>query len=126
MDEKENSENLSEKFYSGMLSGSDFNNPDTLILDETDEPENNSINNEVSFKLDMTAILKENENTNNHYRCSKCLFFPLIEIIDKNELKKRCKCNEFKGEIFKIKDLINEITNYENEKNINTINKKNH
>ena len=126
MDEKENSENLSEKFYSGMLSGSDFNNPDTLIFDETetDEPENNSINNEVSFKLDMTAILKENENTNNHYRCSKCLFFPLIEIIDNNELKYMCKCTDFKRKIIKIKDLINEITNYEDEKNINTINKK--
>ena len=35
-----------------------------------------------------------------------------------------CKCTDFKRKIIKIKDLINEITNYENEKNINTINKK--
>ena len=94
------------------------------MFEEKDESEDNQINNEVSFKLDMTAILKENENTNNHYRCSKCLFFPLIEIIDKNELKYMCKCTDFKRKIIKIKDLINEITKYEDEKNINTINKK--
>jgi surface protein len=114
------SEDFFEEFYGKI----DLNNQDTLMFDETDEPENNPINNEVSFKLDMTAILKENENTNNHYRCSKCLFFPLIEIIDKNELKYMCKCTDFKRKIIKIKDLINEITNYEDEKNINTINKK--
>ena len=114
------SEDFFEEFYGKI----DLNNQDTLMFEEKDESEDNPINNEVSFKLDMTAILKENENTNNHYRCSKCLFFPLIEIIDKNELKYMCKCTDFKRKIIKIKDLINEITNYEDEKNINTINKK--
>jgi len=115
MEEKEDSDD----FY-GKINENDF---DTLMFDITDEPENNTVNNEIPFKLDMTNILKEYKNNNNHYRCPKCLFFPYIEIIDKNELKYMCKCNKFERKIIKIKDLINKITNHEEEKNTN-INKK--
>ena len=115
MNEKENSDDI----Y-GMINNSDF---DTLIFDITDEPENNSINNEIPFNSDITAILKDNNN-NNHYRCSKCLFFPYIEIINENEIKYICNCTKGERKEIKIKDLINEITNFKDEKNKNINNNK--
>ena len=111
MDEKENDED-----NYGIINFDEFN---TLIFDRTDEPENSSINNEPSFDLDDTYILKDNDNNNNHYRCPKCLFFPYIEIIDKNEIKYICKCTKGERKKVKIKELINEITNFKDEKNNN-------
>ena len=66
-------------------------------------------------------MLKDNKNQNkNHYRCPKCFFFPYIQIIDKNKVNYICKCTDRKGKQIKIKDLINEIKDYEkNNKNIN-------
>ena len=97
MNEKENSDDI----Y-GMINNSDF---DTLMFEIIDESEPSSINNEI-FNLDMTAILKDN-NSNNHYRCSKCLFFPYIEIINENEIKYICNCTKGERKEIKIKELIN-------------------
>ena len=103
--------------------------------DRTDEPENSLTNNKITFNSDITAIPKGNKN-NSHYQCSKCFFFPCIQIINKNEIKCICKCTldqkeddslknkcteQIKGKIIKIKEFINEIKNFEDKKNINNI-----
>ena len=106
-EEEEKSEDLYGKI------NSDF---DYLMFERTDEPDNSSINNKPPFNLDMTAMLKEYKN-NNHYRCPKCLFFPYIQIINKTEIRYFCNCTNREGKIIKIKDLINEITNIEENKN---------
>ena len=115
MDEKENSEDNDNY---GIINLDEF---DTLMFDRTDEHENSSLNNEPSFDLDDTYILKDNDNDNNkiHYRCPKCFFFPYIEIIDKNEIEYICKCTKGERKKVKIKELINEITNFKDEKNEN-------
>ena len=90
---------------------------DDEIFDDTkDEFEENSINNEISFNLEITGILKD-FNDYHHYQCPKCLLFPYIEINNKNEIMYRCRCTrKLKGKkkIIKIKDLIKEITNFNN------------
>ena len=94
---------------------------DTLQFDQSDEMEEGPINNDISFNLDITGILKD-DNNDIHYRCPKCFLFPYIEIINKNEIQYRCKCTkEEKGgvKIIKIKDLINKFTNFGDEKNKN-------
>ena len=94
---------------------------DTLHFDQSDEMEEGPINNDISFNLDITGILKD-DNNDIHYRCPKCFLFPYIEIINKNEIQYRCKCTkEEKGgvKIIKIKDLINKFTNFEDENNKN-------
>ena len=109
LEEEEKNENI----Y-GMIN----TNFDSLMF-ETYELRNSSINNEKPFKSDITAILKDNKNGKNvnHYLCPTCLFFPYIQIINKNEVFKICQCTGRKGTNFKIKDLINEITNFEDKKN---------
>ena len=100
---------------------------DTLSFNEDDTediPINN--NNEISFNLDTTGILKDVNNINQHYLCQKCFTFPYIEIITENEIRYRCVCSKEEKEgskIIKIKDLINQITNFVDKKDIN-INKK--
>ena len=91
---------------------------DDLIFDPQVELEGNPIDNEISFNLDMTEILKDNND--NHYQCPECLLFPYIEITNKNEIMYRCTCTKKeKGEkkIIKIKDLINKITNFDDKNN---------
>ena len=99
------------------------NDFDYLMFDLTDEPNNNSINIEAPFNSDTTAILKDYKN-NNHYSCPKCLFFPFIQIINKNEIRYICKCTKREGKIIKIKDLIKEITNIEDKENKNLLKNK--
>ena len=98
----------------GMLNNNDF---DTLLFDVTDDEEDSIIKNEP-FSSDIPAILKDN-NISDHYRCPKCLFFPYIQIINNNEIKYNCKCTKGFGKIIKIKGLINDIKNFEKEKNKN-------
>ena len=104
-----------------------INYEDTLIFNEDDTedtPINN--NNEISFNLDTTGILKDVNNINQHYLCQKCFTFPYIEIITENEIRYRCLCTKEEKEgskIIKIKDLINQITNFVDKKD-NNINKK--
>ena len=53
---------------------------DTLSFNEDDTediPINN--NNEISFNLDTTGILKDVNNINQHYLCQKCFTFRYIE-----------------------------------------------
>ena len=117
MDEKSNSR------ISGMINY----DLDTLSFNEDDTediPINN--NNEISFNLDTTGILKDVNNINQHYLCQKCFTFPYIEIITENEIRYRCVCTKEEKEgskIIKIKDLINQITNFVDKKD-NNINKK--
>ena len=54
----------------------------------------------------------------------KCLLFPYIEITDKNEIMYRCRCTKKekgKKKMIQIKDLIKEITNFNNNIKINKI-----
>jgi len=100
---------------------------DTLSFNEDDTediPINN--NNEISFNLDTTGILKDVNNINQHYLCQKCFTFRYIEIITENEIRYRCECTKQEKEgskIIQIKDLINQITNFVDKKD-NNINKK--
>ena len=100
---------------------------DTLSFNEDDTediPINN--NNEISFNLDTTGILKDVNNINQHYLCQKCFTFLYIEIITENEIRYRCECTKQEKEgskIIQIKDLINQITNFVDKKD-NNINKK--
>ena len=110
---------MDEKISSGIygLINEDF---DSLFFNSGDEKDI-PIKNEISFNLDTTAILKDNNN-NNHYLCPECFTFPYIVIIDENKIKYRCKCtlNEKEGyKIITIKDQINKITNFEDKKNKN-------
>ena len=104
----------------GMLNNDDFG---TFLFDESNDEEDSLINNEP-FISDMTVILKDNNNDNFHYRCKKCLFFPIIKFINNTEIKYYCKCNKAKAKIMKIKDLLNEIKNFKDEKNTNINEKK--
>ena len=117
MDEKSNSRIFGMINYD--LDTLSFNEDDT-----EDTPINN--NNEISFNLDTTGILKDVNNINQHYLCQKCFTFPYIEIITENEIRYRCGCTKEEKEgskIIKIKDLINQITNFVDKKD-NNINKK--
>ena len=58
-----------------------YDNTDTLNLDETNKGEENQTSDDISFNLELTEILKEIDD-NYHYLCSKCFTFPKIEIID--------------------------------------------
>ena len=89
----------------------------------TDDGEKSSTNNQTPFISDIAAILRDNK-TNSHYQCLKCFFFPYIQIKNKNEINYICKCTGTKGKIIKIKDLINQITNFEDKKNKNIENNK--
>ena len=112
----ENEEEEKSGIY-GMLNNNDFDN---CLFDESNDDEEDSLtNNNEPFISDITAILKDNNNNNFHYYCKKCLFFPIIEFINSNEIKYYCKCNKEKAKIMKIKDLLNEIKNFKDGKNIN-------
>ena len=82
------------------------------------EFDNNLTKNDSSFHSDISAILKDNKD-NSDYRCNKCFFFPFIEIINNNKMNHICKCTNFKREEIKIKDFINDITNFQNKKKDN-------
>jgi surface protein len=107
---------MDEKEFYGTIN---YDNTDTLNLDETNKGEENQTSDDISFNLELTEILKEIDD-NYHYLCRKCFTFPKIEIIDQNTIKYRCLClkkgkeKEEKEEIMKIKDLINKIKNEEN------------
>ena len=115
MDEKET--------FSDIFGTINYDNTDTLNLYETDKGEDIQTDNDISFELELTKILKEIDD-NYHYLCPKCSTFPCIEILDQNTIKYRCLCmknGKEKEKIMKIKDLINKIKNEENtnEKEIN-------
>ena len=82
------------------------------------ESDNNLTNNDISFNLDLPAILRDNKDSND-YRCNECLFFPYIEINDKNTMNFICKCTDFKKKQISIKEFINNIKNLQNKKNGN-------
>ena len=70
----------------------------------------NENENDITFHLDIPAILKDNKD-NRDYRCNNCLFFPYIEIINKNTMNYICVCSNFEGKKIAIEDFINNITN---------------
>ena len=111
---KTSSDSLYRRFYNN------YDEFDDEIFEQKDDFEENLINNEISFNLEITELLKD-DNNNKHYQCPKCLLFPYIEINNKNEIIYRCRCTKKvkgKKKIIKIKDLINEITNFDNNNNI--------
>lgn len=73
---------------------------------------NNLINNNISFKKEVPPILKDNKD-NNDYRCNMCLFFPYIEIKDKNTMNYFCKCTNYKRKQIPVKDFFNDIINFQ-------------
>ena len=114
---------MTEKSKSGLYGMINFD-LDTLSFNQDDTEDTPINNNEISFNLDTTAILKDINNSK-HYLCPKCLTFPYIEIITENEIRNRCTCTKEEKEgskIIKIKDFIYQITNLV-DKNDNNINK---
>ena len=59
---------------------------------------------EFSFNLNIPPIPKL-EKQNIHYRCSKCLNFPVINFFEKNEEIISYSCYCFDNKIIKIEDL---------------------
>ena len=75
------------------------------------ESNNFSENNQITFKLNNTGILKTNLNYA-HYLCPKCKFFPYIQIVNQNEMYYNCGCTEKKGELIDIKEFVNKKKEY--------------
>ena len=69
------------------------------------------IQNDNSFGLNFNYMPKLTYS-NIHYRCPKCYNFPMINIVDRENIIYECGCPDRKKKSLKIKDLFNKENKY--------------
>ena len=64
------------------------------------------------LKWDIELIPKIQKFNHTHYLCPKCFRFPLIDIISKEIILYKCKCDDEKRKALNIKQLFNKDNGY--------------